>query len=142
MFNLCKEVKITKIKAASTAATTEVDSDVLDMQGYEGALFFTTIGTANAGNYIKAQSGTDATVTDAADLEGTKVVAAANGQVVWLDIYKPQERYLRVAGIRGASTTLGEIYAIQYNGRKGLETNLTTNVIIGELHISPDEGTC
>lgn len=139
--NLCKDIKITKVKAASTAATTEVDSDVIDMQGYEGVMFFTAIGTANSGNYIKAQSGTDATVTDAADLAGTKVVAAANAQVVWLDIYKPQERYLRAAVIRGASTTVGEIYALQYQSRKGLETNLTTNVIIGELHISPDEGT-
>jgi hypothetical protein len=140
---LSNKIKITKVAAGAASAGTEVDGTAVDMQGYEGVMFFTTIATANAGNYMKAQSGTDSTPSDAADLEGTKVVAAANTEVVWLDIYKPQERYDRPVIIRaGANTATGDIYAVQYGGRVGLEDNLTTNVIIGELHISPDEGTC
>lgn len=140
--NLSKHVKLRKVAAAATSAGTEVISSVVDMQGYEGVLFFTTIATANAGNYLKAQSGTDATVTDAADLAGTKVVAAANGQVVFLDIHKPQERYLTANIIRaGTNTATGDIYAIQYCGKVKPESNIVTNVIIGELHVSPDEGT-
>lgn len=140
--NLSKILKITKVKAAEISAGTEVLSDEVDMSGYDGVLFFTTIGTANAGNYIKAQQDIVTGMASAADLAGTKVVAAANAQVVWLDVYRPTERFVRVSVIRaGANTTVGEIYALRYAGRFLPETNLITNTIIGELHVSPDEGT-
>jgi hypothetical protein len=139
---LSNNVKFTLVKAAQTAATTDVATDIIDMQGYEGVMFFGTIATANAANYIYAQQDTASNGATMADLEGTKVVAAANGEVVWLDIFKPSKRYIRAYIERGgASTATGDFYAIQYNGRVGLETNLVTNKFIGELHISPDEGT-
>ena len=139
---LSNNIKITKIKAGQNAATTDVESDVLDMQGYEGVLMFTTIAVANSGNYLKAQQGDASDGSDMADLEDSKVVAAENNQVVWLDIYKPQKRYVRAYIERGGATTAtGDIYALQYNGRVGLESNLTDDVIIGKLLISPDEGT-
>lgn len=138
--NLSKNVKITMIKAAATAATTEVVSDVVDMQGYDGVIFFGTIATANAGNYLKVQQAAVSAMTDPVDLAAKKIIAAANGSVVWLDIHKPQERYLTANVIRaGASTATGDLYAIQYGGEKMPETNLVTNKIIGELLISPDE---
>lgn len=139
---LSNEVKLRKIKASQTSAGTEVISDVVDMAGYEGVMFFATIATANAGNYLKAQQSPNAAMSDAADLENTKVVATANGQVVFLDIYKPAERYLTANVIRGgANTVVGDIYALQYEGKVKPEVNLVTDVIIGELHITPDEGT-
>ena len=138
---LSNEVKLRKIKASQTSAGTEVVSDIVDMAGYEGVLFFATIATANAGNYMKAQQGANAAMSDAADIAGSKVVATANGEVVFLDIYKPSERYLTANIIRaGANTATGDIYAIQYEGKVKPEINLVTDVIIGELHITPDEG--
>jgi hypothetical protein len=137
--NLSKNVKITMVKASAASATTEVISDVIDMQGYDGVVLFATIATANAGNYLKAQQAAASDMTGAADLAAKKVVAAANGQAVWLDIYKPQERYLTANMIRTAATVTGDIYAIQYGGDKLPETNLVTNKLIGELLISPDE---
>lgn len=138
--NLSNNVKITKIKAASTSAQDEVTSDAIDMQGYDGVLVFTAIGTANAGNYLKAQQAAVSAMTSAVDLAAKKIVAAANAQVVWLDIYKPTERYITAHVIRaGAATTVGEIYAIQYSGDKVPETNLVDEKLIGELLISPDE---
>jgi hypothetical protein len=142
IFDLFHNVKITKCAAATASNQTDVEGTPVDMQGYEGAVFFGTIGTANAGNYLKVRQGTDSTVTDAADLEGTKVVATAAAEIVWCEIYKPQERYLQPYIEKGgAATTTGDLYCIQYGGRKGMETNITTDVIIGERHISPSEGT-
>jgi hypothetical protein len=144
MENLINEVKITKIAAAAGAATTDVETSVIDMSGYDGVMIFCAIGTANAGNYIKAQQGTDATVTDAADLEGSKVVATGNGDVVTLDVFQPKERYIKGIVKRGASTTVGEIYALQYKMSKAPQNNgqvATRSGYIGKFLQSPAEGT-
>ncbi len=138
--NLSKNIKITKVKAGQSTATTEVVSDVVDMQGYEGVIFITTIGSANAGNYLKSKQDKVIGMSGAVDLAGKKIVATAANQVVWLDIYKPTERYLTANIIRaGATTVTGDIYAIQYEGNKFPESNVITDVILGELLISPDE---
>lgn len=138
--SLCKNVKITMVKASAASADTEVISDVVDMQGYDGVMFFTTIATANAGNYMKAQQAAVSAMTNAVDLAAQKVVAAANAQVVWIDIYKPTKRYITANVIRaGAATVVGDIYAIQYSGDKMPETNLVDDKLIGALLISPDE---
>ena len=139
---LSNEIKIRKVAAGAVSAGTEVVSSVVDMAGYEGVLFFATIATANAGNYLKAKQDTVVGMSAAADIAGSKVVATANGEVVFLDIYKPAERYLTANIIRaGANTATGDIYAIQYEGKVKPEINIVTDVIIGELHITPDEGT-
>jgi hypothetical protein len=138
--NLSKNVKITKIKAGQATGTTEVVSDVVDMQGYDGVVFFTTIGSANAGNYLKAKQDAVVGMTGAVDLAGKKIVATAVNEVVWLDIYRPTDRYLTANVIRaGATTITGDIYAIQYGGTKFPEANVTADVILGELLISPAE---
>jgi hypothetical protein len=139
---LMNNFKITLVKAAQTEAGTDVTTDIIDMAGFEGVVFFGTIATANAANYIYAQQDTASNGATMADLAGTKVVAAANGQVVWLDIYKPEKRYVRAYIERGgANTATGDFYAIQYQGRKGLISNLVANKLIGKILISPAEGT-
>lgn len=140
--NLFKDVKLTKIAVGAITATTDVDSSIIDMSGYDGVVIFGSIATANAGNFIKAQQGAASDLSDAADLEGSKVVAAADAQVVWVEIHKPLEQYLRAKIVRaGATTVTGDLYALQYSGRVRPETNLVTNALIGSLLISPSEGT-
>lgn len=139
--NLSSDTKLRLIKAAQVAGTSAVESTVVDMSGFEGVLLFGTINVANAGNYIKAQSGTDATVTDAADLTGTKVVCGYTGEVLWIDLYRPLERYVRMVGIRGSSTATGDFYAMLYGAHTKPTDNLEDDVIDGELHVSPAEGT-
>lgn len=140
--NLFKNIKVTKVLAGAVSAGTELDGTAVDMSGYEGVVFFGTIATANAGNFLKAQEGLLSDGSDGADLSGSKVVAVANAQVVWNDVYKPQKRYVRPVIIRaGANTITGDVYALQYGGRLKPETNLVLNALIGSLLISPDEGT-
>lgn len=141
--NLSNGVKITKVAAASSAGTSTINGTTVDMTGFEGVLFVTTIGTANAGNIFKAQIGEKADGSDAADLKGSAVVAEGSGSVVWLDIYRadPSQKYIRPVVVRGASTTVGEIYAIQYESRKQVGGNNIENTIIGKLLVNPYEGT-
>ena len=142
--NLSPNINITKVKNYSSADTDAVTSDAVDMQNYDGVLFFTTFAVANAGNYLKVQQDeNDASAfSDAEDLAGTKVTPASTNDVAWIDVYRPSKRYIRVHATRaGASTALGEIYAIRYNGRELPETNLVTNEVIGKLLITPEAGT-
>jgi hypothetical protein len=139
--NLIKNIKIRKVAVGAAAGTTVVNSSGIDMQNFDGVMFFTTIATADAGNFIKVQQDAASNFSTAQDLAETKVVAAGNGSVVYVDVYRPAKRYLRAVITRGVSTATGDLYAIQYNGRAKPDTNLVTNELIGKLHISPEEGT-
>jgi hypothetical protein len=133
-------VLITKVKAAAAADTTAVNSDILDMSGWDGVVFLASVGTANAGNYMKAQQDTDSAGGTMADLEGTKVGVSKTDMV--LDLYRPTERYVRAVITRGASATVEAIWAIQYKGRKGAQlANNVTTAQAAEVHASPAEGT-
>lgn len=138
--NLSTQVLLTKVGNYASAATSAVNSTAIDMSGWDGVLFLTTMAVANAGNYINAAQGASADGSDAADLEGTKVVCTGANEALWLDIYKPTDRYVRLEAVRTASSAMGEIYAIQYNGRI-VPDNVTAGTLTGELHISPAEGT-
>ncbi len=140
--NLSKNVKVTKVAAGAASAGTDVTGSAIDTTGWDGVLLFCTIATPNAGNYLKAQQDTASGMGAAADLTGSKVVATGAAQTVWLDIYRPTKRYIRGVVVRaGAATATGDMFAIQYKGRVKPQTNITTDVITGNLLISPAEGT-
>lgn len=136
--NLSKNAKLTLVKATQPSAGTAVNSDSVDMEGFDGVMFFGSITTANAANFANAaQSSDDSTF---ADLEGTKVVPGDNGDSFLIDIYKPTDRYVRCEIDRGGTNTItGDIYALQYCGRKVPVSHGST--IDAETHISPAEGT-
>ncbi len=136
--NLSKNISVQKVKALTATGGTAVNSASVDMEGYEGVVFFGTMATANAGNSVNgAQSGDNSTFID---LAGTKVVPGDNNDVFMLDIYKPTKRYVRLEVVRaGADTVLGEIYALLYGPRVKPVSHGAD--IDSELHASPAEGT-
>jgi hypothetical protein len=138
---LSSNVKITKVADHTTAGTDAVTSAEVNMAGYEGVMFVTSFGTANAGNLLKAQQDTATGMASAADLEGTSVTSGTSDEDVWLDVYKPREQFVRVYATRGASSTLESIWAIQYGPRYAAPDNTTSGTITGEQHVSPAEGT-
>jgi hypothetical protein len=140
MMNLSNHVKITKVKDHTTAATSAVESDPVDMQGYEGVMFVTSFGTAAANNTILAAQDV-ASGGSYTDLLGTSVSSGTSDEDVWIDVYRPSKRYVRVEIARGTSSTLESIYAIQYGARVLPVSNVVSGTIIGELHVSPAEGT-
>lgn len=140
MENFKTDHKVILAKAGAGAATSEVLTDIIDTLGFAGCMFVGSIATANAGNYAKVQSGAASDLSDAADLAGTKVVPGHNADSFMIDVYQPQERYLRVSVTRGASTATGDIYAILY-GADRLPVSAQGSTIDSEFHQSPAEGT-
>lgn len=139
--NFLSQNKITQVKAPQATATTEIDSDSVDMAGFEGVTFVGSLGTANAGNYAKIQQSSDNGVADGwSDLADTKVVPGDNGDSFAIEVYHPEKRYLRAVVIRaGATTTTGDVYAIQSGAHKAPVDQGAT--IDSEIHASPAEGT-
>ena len=138
-FQLSNQAKIIKVSDPTADGTTAVNSAGVDMSGYDGVLFLTSFGTAAANNTVNAAQGSDNSTF--VDLEGTSVSTGTSDEDVWLDIHKPTDRYVRLEAARGTSSTLGDIWAIQYGARKQPVDNTTSGTIAGELHVSPDEGT-
>jgi hypothetical protein len=142
---LSQKVKLIKVKDASGAATTAVDSDGVDMDqdgGFGGVLFFTSFGTAAANNTVNAaQSSDNASTDDYTDLAGTAVTSGTSDEDVWVDVYRPTKRYVRLEAARGTSSTLGDIWAILYEPRVVPTDNVLSGTIVGEGHVSPAEGT-
>jgi hypothetical protein len=137
---LSNGIKITKVSDAVGAGTTDVESTGVDMAGYEGVLFLVSFGTAAANNIANAQQSTDNSTF--ADLLGTAVaLGGASDEDQWIDVYRPLERYVRCHLEIGTSSTVENIWAIQYGARKLPVDNTTTGTIAGEAHVSPIEGT-
>lgn len=139
---LSENVKITKCADAAGAATTDVTGATIDMAGWDGVLFVTSYGTAAADNLIHVEQGAASTMSDAADLAGGEIdLSGASDEDQWIDLYQPRERYVRCIAVRGTSSTLENLWAIQYRGKSRPVTNLTSGTIYGKRVIRPAEGT-
>jgi len=137
-------VKITKCADHTTAGTTDVEGLGVDMTGYDGVLFVTSFGTANANNSVEAQV-SDAVGGTYAALTGTLVASGTSDEDVWLDITggvaDATKPWIKLHVERGTSSTLESIWAIQYKARSLPIDNTISGTIIGEQHNRPIEGT-
>lgn len=147
MQNLLKDIKITRVMNAVAAGTSNQNGSTLDMSGWDGVQFIAAFGTLTATQVtgLKAQQGAASGMGDAADLAGSAVGPMADGdgnKCLVLDIYRPQERYVRCVVTRGtANAVIDGVIAIQYRGRKAPVTQDTTTIAANESHVSPAEGT-
>lgn len=134
-----ENIKIVLAKAGQSSAGTDVNSDGIDMTGFQSVTFLGSITTSNAANFAKVQQGADNSA-DWEDLAGTKVVPGDDGDSFRIEVKNPGDRYVRCVVDRGgANTATGDIYAILTGPSKAPVTDGTT--IDGEAHVSPDEGT-
>lgn len=139
--NFLNKSKLIKVKDHSAASTADVTSDIIDTAGYEGVVFITSFGTANATNTIKVQQNTANQTTGMADLTGTSVTSGSSDEDVIVEVYKPLERYVQVVAARGSSSTLESIWAILYDGPGPASVNSVSGTQVAELHVSPEQGT-
>lgn len=139
--NLSKSVKITKVVDATIAGTSAVNGSEVDMSGFEGVIFIAKIGTAAADNGIKVQQDTATGMSGAADLEGTSNLSDGTEETLITDIYRPREQFVRPVVVRGTSTTVESVYAIQYGAATCPVDNDASTDNSYELHVSPAEGT-
>jgi hypothetical protein len=140
--HLIDKVALVKIADHSTAATDAVTSAAVDMAGFDGALFFTSFGTAAANNSIKLQQSDDDGVSDGySDIAGSSVASGTSDEDVWIDIQKPTKRYLKLVATRGTSSTLESIYVQKYDARSEATSNVLSGTITGKRLVAPAEGT-
>jgi hypothetical protein len=141
--NFLSNAKLVKVKDHSAASTDEITSDIIDTAGFQGAVFFTSFGTANATNSIKVQQNTANQTTGMADLTGTSVASGTSpsNEDVIVEVHQPQERYLQLVVTRGASSTCESIWACLYGNADQVSSNSVSGTQVAELHVAPDEGT-
>lgn len=146
--NLLKNVEFEEILAPISAGSSiDSDSDIIDMEGYEGVTFITPItdsadtgvatmnieqNSVDSSSGMAALSGAVATVTSAANDD-------INGQLLVVDVYRPEERYLR-ANLTSATANIayGNTIAIKYGPKKKPITQGST-VAASTQVISPSE---
>jgi hypothetical protein len=144
---LLPQVKVTPVKNAVAAGTGDtIQSDAVDMAGFEGVMFIVKFGAIVAGavTTVKAQqSATAALAGTEDDLTGTAISVADDddNQVAILDIYRPGDRYVNCAVVRATqNVTIESIVAVQY-GANNVPVTQPSTVSGSETHISPAEGT-
>ena len=143
--NLSENVKVTTaLDYASGSA--DRNGATLDMQGYEGVLMIVKLAAVATGavTSIKAQQDSASGMGTAADLAGTGQTIADDddNQVFIIDLYQPQERYVRLVVDKDGTNAVAEsaIY-VQYGPRSLPVSNNVTDAVTTEKHISPAEGT-
>lgn len=126
MMNLSKHIKVTVVEAVAGAATTELVTDVLDMQGYEGVMFLALTGDVtnasvltltvkgNSANSVSSPTPVTQKATDAFTAGATD----ADSKLLMVDVYKPTLRYMFASLTRAdQNAAIGGIIAIQYCSR-------------------------
>ncbi len=124
---LNENIKITKVKDHSAAGTSPITGDEIDMLGYDGVMFVTSLSVANAGNYMTMGQG-----LTGAEAPTTAVVnSGTSNEDLILDV-KPDAalgRYVNVIVTVGTSSTVESIWAIQYKGRNRPVTNALSGTL-------------
>lgn len=143
--SLLNDVKVTVISPAAVAAQTAIESDILDMSGYEGVLFLAVLGDVTTGSVLglAAQQNIANSTSGMATLAGSATFTAgasdADSKVLALDVYRPRERYVRAYLTRTtANAIIGGIIAIQYGAAKKPQSQ-AASVIDSETLVEPAE---
>lgn len=122
--NLLADAKITRIKNAVTAGTSDQDSDVLDMAGYDGVMFVAALGDVTAtsvlelqvfGNTANSTSSPTPVELTADETLNTAGASDADNKLIVVDVIRPAYRYVFARLKRGtANAVLDGMFAIQY----------------------------
>lgn len=148
MQNLLNNIAIDHVAAPVTAGSSiDNDSSYVDMQGFDGVIFLTTItdsvDTGVATMTIEqdedgsgagaALSGAVATATSAANDD-------LNNKVLAVDVYRPAQRYVRANRTSAtANIAYGDCVAIKYKGIKQPVTQAAADVADSAVVTSPAE---
>jgi hypothetical protein len=138
-------MKATLVTPQTAAGTSDVNSSAVDMADYDGVIFIAVVGAIVSGGvtYVKGQQGQVSDSSDMADLASSKQSFADTNDdgIIILDIYRPQERYVRAVFSRATqNSTIGAVIALQYGPKKKPVTQDTT-VRQSKTLASPAEGT-
>lgn len=121
--NLIKETQIRKVLAGSSVAGTVLAATAcVEMDNYNGVCFMAAgMWTSGAGHLFKLQKCATSTGGSAEDLTGASAEILNGFQAAVINLAKPRNghRYIRGVYIKAAvASAYGDVFAIQYNGRK------------------------
>lgn len=141
-----ENVKVVRVSNAVAAGTTAIEATAVDMQRFDGVVFYAMFGTITAGavTSLKAQSCTAADGSGASDLAGTAVAVADtdDNKVASLEIYRPQSRYVRPVISRATQNAVVDcIIAVLYSGSTKPVVADATLIAASKVVGSPDNGT-
>jgi hypothetical protein len=141
--NFLSNCVVTKVADHTTAGTTDVETSILDMAGFEWIAFITSFGTAAVDNLIKVQQDDLNGAGGMADLLGTGLISGASpsNEDVKVEVYRPTKRYVRAVVVVDTSSTVESVYAIRGGARNLPVTNSTSGTDVHEITVSPAEGT-
>lgn len=124
MQNLANNIKISWVKALiGSSSSTDSNTAILDMSGFDGVIFITPVTTAATGSVValtveENTANSDSGMAAITGAAATKT-SPANGTLLVVDVYRPQKRY--VQGVITSATqvaTFDASIAIQYSGSK------------------------
>lgn len=152
MHSLFKNVEARRLTIDGTnyilaAGTSDVNSTIVDMQGYEGIAFVEGAGViAGSGSVsIKVQEDTDSAGGTMTDLAGSNLGPTADtddNKLLITEIFRPKKRYVRVVTTRGdgGNSTIDFLIALLYRPGQAAVTQGAT-VYGYETFNGPAEGT-
>ena len=145
MMSFLKECKIVPVENSVAAGKATTVGEIVDTAGFQCACFIYKLGTVTDGAAItlKIYQGSDATVSDVAELAGASAaIATASGdseQRLVVDVIKPRERYLRPTIVTATQNVeIDDAICILYNPDVIPVTQPTT-VDASTLVVSPAE---
>lgn len=123
MPNLIKGIKCTVVSPAAVAATSQIDSSIVDMAGYDGVMFLALTGDVTSGSVLSllakgntANSISSPSPTTLGTATYTSLTSTdADSMSLLVDVYRPTQRYMFASLTRTTqNAVIGGIIAIQY----------------------------
>lgn len=139
--SIYSDVLVTLSILDGAADNETINGDAVDMQGFDGVAFKAVAGQGQVAEFtLKVQQDTASDMSSAADLEGSAKAfstgASSDGEAL-VDIFRPQERYLRPVLVVPDLTTPAPVCVIAMQYRAQVVPVSNTNA---EFLVSPDEG--
>lgn len=143
--HLNKAVNITRVGNSAVAATSDVETDILDMQGFDSVMFVAALGDVTSGSVLELEVQQNSANSSSGMAEiattGQNTAGASDFDKKLLigDVVRPKGRYVRAVLKRGTQNAVVDgIFAIQYGARDLPITQGSTVADIAEA-ISPTE---
>lgn len=139
-----RRLKVDGTNYTGSAATTDLTSEAVDMQGFECAAFICGFGaiTSTAVTSVKAQQ-CDTSGGSYADLAGTSITVADDddNQITQMVINQPRERFLKHVVDRGTANAVVDFLLCIQGGAKEVLAAIDSMTVAREIHNGPAEGT-
>ncbi len=106
-----KACKTVVVNTGTVAGTTNINATTVDTQGFNAYRICVLLGTLTSSQVtkLKVQEFTADTAANYADVTGAVTAAAADadgGKLLILDVYKPQQRWIRPVIVRGTANAV------------------------------------